>query len=383
MEKYVYYSIAVFSGFIVLLYIYLLYEKVINIFSLKKIKRFENELIPYIDKLCIKFEEDETLSDDDMKNLKLKVKDRVKRGVIRDRIIYYIENYIGDIRSKLIYVCEEIGLLDYEIKRIDSKDPFRVALSCRKLGEMRSPKAAEALLNALYKNQIDIKYQSLMALAKIGEIDYFAEAFEVLDATVILSERSLVEIVDSFEGNKLALYGKMINHKNPIISSVFIKSAGKLVDSKISEEIARFIEDEDKNRKIAAIKSIGQIGDIRFIEEIISALQDDSWEVRAIAAKSLGNLQDSRCLPYLKESLKDREWWVRYNSAWSIIRIPRGVEVIEEVLRGEDKFAKDILISAIENSGIINEIYTYESSIDLEKRKIYKLVSEYIGTREL
>lgn len=382
MEKYIYYSIILFSAFIILLYIYLLYEKVMGIYNLNRRKKYESELIPYIDWIISEIEKRE-ITQEELDKLRIDIRDRIKRELVRDRIIYYIQSFTGDIRRKLIGLSEDTGLVDYEIKKLDERDDFKVALSCRKLGEMRSRTSCSALLKALYRNQLDIKYHSLMALSKIGDMDSFMEGFDVLSKTAVLSERSLIEIVDTFQGDKHELYKRMINHDNSFISSVFIKSAGNFVDGKISEEISKFIMDDDKNKKIAAIKSIGQIGDIRFIDKLIQSLEDESWEVRAVAAKSLGKLQDSRALDVLKRKLSDREWWVRYNSAWSIIRIPGGVEVVEDILSQEDKFAKDILISAVENSGIINEIYTYESSIDLEKRRIYKLITEYANGREI
>lgn len=382
MEKYIYYSILLFSGFIVLLYIYLLYEKIVGMYNLNKRKKYERELIPYIDRLIAQIEE-EYINEEELNKLKNELKDKIKREIVRDRIIYYMESFIGDIRNKLIRLSEESGLVEYEIKKLSDKDDFKVALSCRKLGEMRSKLPNSALLNVLSRNQLDIKYHSLMALTKIGDMDSFVEGFDILSKSSVLSERSLIEIADSFQGDKHVLYKRMINHENPFISSVFIKSAGNYVDTKISQEISKFISDEDKNKKIAAIKSIGQIGDIRFIDKIIGALKDESWEVRAVAAKSLGKFQDSKALQELKKTLKDREWWVRYNSAWSIIRIPGGVEVVEDVLNEEDKFAKDILISAVENSGVIDEIRTYDSSIDLEKRRISKLITDYANSREV
>lgn len=380
MEKYIYYSIIIFSAFIILLYIYLLFVKFKEMYVLNRRSAFSKEINSFIEKLFEdignKYPEKEELD-----RLKEMVKNNIKRRLITEKVVYFTSIFKGSFLSNITTLCDEIGLVDYEIKRLTSKDVFAVALSCKNLGEFRNKKAVEPLLKQLNNKSIDVKYHTLMALSKIGNNEAFIKAFEQLESDDLLSDRSLIEIVDSFEGDKLELYSKILESSNVYSSIIFIKSSGNYMDAKLSEKISQYLDDDVKDRKVAAIKAIGQNADIRFFDKIINKLEDGDWEVRAAAAKSLGRMGDGRALEALRKSLSDSQWWVRYNAAQSIIKLPRGTDMIETVLCGGDKFAKDILISSLEDSGVINDIYHYEFSNDKRKIGLFNLVNNYILER--
>jgi HEAT repeat protein len=150
------------------------------------------------------------------------------------------------------------------------------------------------------------------------------------------------------------------------------------MDAELNEYIKRFIDDHNKERKIAAIKAIGQNSDNRFLTDIIEKLKDSEWEVKAAAAKSLGRMGDKRALKPLLRSLSDTSWWVRFNAANSIISIPEGTAVLGDIFKSNDKFSKDIIIAALEDSGLIQDIFLYENSEDLNMRELIGDIREYM-----
>ena len=378
MEMYAYYSIIFFSTIILSLYIYILSEKTLDIFKNKRREQYSKELVPYVDELINNIVDEKQINEVKIENLKMLMKNKVKRDIIIEHIMYYFQIFKGDIINILINVCEEAGIVDYEIKNLNIKNVYKKALACKKLGEIRSERAIMPLLNEVNVIDNDVRYNVLLALAKIGDEEAFIEAFESINTAILLSERSLIEIVDSFEGNKKYVYQHMINSKNDFIASVFIKSAGNFKDLSLSEEISKFLFDLDKEKRISAIKAIGNMGDVRYIEKIIELLEDSEWEVRAIAAKSLGRFEDDRILIPLAKVLSDKQWHVRYNAASSILSAPEGLDTVSYIFEGEDKFAKDIMISAIENSGYMRKIHEYAISEEDHKRTIAKLITSYI-----
>ncbi|MBC8060132.1 MAG: HEAT repeat domain-containing protein [Clostridiaceae bacterium] len=382
MEQYVYYSIIFFAGFIFFLYIYILFEKTVNSYELRKRTKYEKELLPYIDNILLKMEE-QYPTYKTVEIIKVKIKNSIKRKILIDRVQYFTSVFSGEIRVNIIKFCEETKLLDSVLKDLKSKDHKKIALSCKILGEFRSKKAISYLLKALDKKSPDVQYNALMALAKVGDMHGLITAFTKLNRNNILSERSLIEIVDSFEGDKIPLYYEMILNEDPYISSIFIKSVGNHMDLTLNEIIAAFLKEENLDRKIAAIKVIGQTVDIRFIEDLIECMEDESWQVRSVTAKSLGKLADVKAIPALVSALNDREWWVRYNSAQAIFMMPNEINKIETVFLAQDAFAKDSLLSAMENSGVFADLYRYEYSTDDNKRNLAKLINDYINKSEV
>lgn len=376
MEEYVYFSIIFFSLIIFFLYIYILYEKTTEIYKSKRIEKHSKKLVPYINYNINQIMRGEDLSLSTLNNVKKICKNEDKREIVEESVLYYLENFKGDFSPKLVELCEYIGIVKYEINNLKDKNNFKKALAAKRLGEYRSKKAIEPLLNEINIRNSDVKYNILLALSKIGEENSFIEAFNGIDSAVILSERSLIEIVDSFEGDKNKIYRAMINSDNYFIASVFVKSAGNHKDITLSYDISKYLSSENKEMRIAAVKAVGSIGDRRYLDDIIKLLEDEEWEVRAVTARALNNFSEDKILRPLAKSLSDPQWHVRYNAATSILNHKEGMSVISYVFRGEDKFAKDIIISAIESSSN-NSLHLYENSNDFNKRMLALRINEY------
>lgn len=344
----------------------------------KKKIRYSKDLLPYIDNLIDKILEGRSLSEDSKTYLKKLIKNPIKRDIFIERSIYYLENFKGEFIHNLTELCEDLGIVDYDIQVLKNSNKLIKALACKRLGEYRSKKPLKDLLLAVQLPIIDVRYNALMALAKIGDEAAFIEAFENVKNKVILNERSLIEIVDSFEGDKKYVYKKMISSHNDYLVVVFIKSAGNYMDVYIGEEISKYIFDENKEKRIAAIKALGNMAYSRYVEDIIMLLNDKEWEVRAVAAKVLGRFGDDRAIYPLVKALTDRQWYVRFNAAVSILSFDEGIDMISSIFEVNDKFAKDIIISAIENLGLMKKIDLYENSDDENKRKTAKYIKEYV-----
>lgn len=378
MEIYVYYSIVLFSLIIFFLYIYIITEKIIDTYKHKKKQHYSKEIIPFLEDMINELIDLKIVEEYKMERLKIYCKNKEKRELIIDTLIYYFEIFKGEFTPQMAELCEAIGIVDYEIKNLKTTNVYKKALACKRLGEFRSKKALPYLLKEVNTLSVDILYNVFLSLAKIGDEKAFIEGFERLDKGMLLSERSLIEIVDSFEGNKRKVYNYMINSKDDFITSVFIKSAGNFRDYSLSEDISRFLRENNKEKKIAAIKAIGGIGDNRYSNDIIYLLKDEDWEVRAIAAKALGKLGEDKAISPLLEALSDRQWFVRYNAASSLLAIDKTMESLVYVFEGKDKFAKDIIISSLESTGLIAKLSSFKDSKDETKRRIALLIYNYI-----
>ncbi|MCR4431162.1 MAG: HEAT repeat domain-containing protein [Tepidanaerobacteraceae bacterium] len=353
-EKAVYGILKFLISFLLLLYVYLVYEKLKEIVFESRRKKESSVINGIIDALFVKLSNSENI-EKDVVDLKKYAKTFTGREIAAERLMGYIELIRGDLRNALSRICEELGFVDYEMANLKKRDTFRIALACRRLGEYRSEKPLELLLDKLKTDVYEVKYNALLAISKIGNNEYFLKAFSQEYKVQMLSERNLMEIANSFEGDKAAIYKKMINHENEYLSSIFIRAAGNDRILEVSEEVGRHLASQSFLRKIAAIKAAGQMGDFRHADKIIKELSDPDWRIRAVAAKSLGELGAPGAGVHLKEALKDSEWWVRYNAAFSIIKLGNYEDVLEEIFSGRDEFAKDAAFYALETAGLIKE----------------------------
>lgn len=380
MEQYVYLSIIFFSLIIFFLYIYIIYEKIIETYKSRRMQKYSEELVPYINFIVNEIIHGEDAIFSTLENLKVICKNKDKREIVEERLLYYLENLKGEFLPKIIDLCEYVGIIQYEIKNLKNRNYLKKALAAKRLGDFRSKKSVDILLQELNITNSDVKYNILLALGKIGEENSFIKAFENSDLAVSLSERSLIEIVDSFEGDKNKIYKYMINSDDSAIACVFIKSAGNYKDISLSHDISKYLFSENKELRIACVKAIGNIGDETYLDDIIRLLEDDEWEVRAVTANALRNFADDKILIPLAKALSDYQWYVRYNAATAILYHREGIKAISSVLQRDDKFAKDIIISAIENSSN-NKLYLYETSNNTDEVALALQIKQYTAEK--
>lgn len=375
MEFIVIYSIVIFVVLILSLYLFLFYERLRENRTKKLLTKKEIEVSSFLDDIISNIDENE-ISEGDMILLKSFLENELTAKILTQKFIHYIESFRGTFLDKIIKLSEEIGLVDYQMDKLNTKNEKGKILAIKNLGELRSKKALEAILKMLSSPNAEQIYASLKAISIIGDEEYFIRAFESIDDSISLSERSLIEIADNFRGDKAKVFLQLINSKNDYISTIFIKAAGNLKDTRLLDEIHKFIDDNNNEKRIAAVRAFGNIGDNRYIEDIIKHLKSDSWELRATTAKVLGQLNDKTALKPLIEALKDSNYYVRRNAANSIISLEGGLEEAKQVILSDDRYAADILIEAIEKN------YSWLDLIEYDKKngepKITDLISKHV-----
>lgn len=375
MEFIVIYSIVIFVVLILSLYLFLFYERLRENRTKKLLTKKEIEVSSFLDDIISNIDENE-ISEGYMILLKSLLENELTAKILTQKFIHYIESFRGTFLDKIIKLSEEIGLVDYQMDKLNTKNEKGKILAIKNLGELRSKKALEAILKMLSSPNAEQIYASLKAISIIGDEEYFIRAFESIDDSISLSERSLIEIADNFRGDKAKVFLQLINSKNDYISTIFIKAAGNLKDTRLLDEIHKFIDDNNNEKRIAAVRAFGNIGDNRYIEDIIKHLKSDSWELRATTAKVLGQLNDKTALKPLIEALKDSNYYVRRNAANSIISLEGGLEEAKQVILSDDRYAADILIEAIEKN------YSWLDLIEYDKKngepKITDLISKHV-----
>lgn len=346
------YSIILFSTIIILMYFYIIFDKLSNLKKNKSREKYYDEVTSFMNSLIRDLKNTSNISEENKNKFNRYIENKECMNIMEDKIIYYIENLEENLSRKIIDICENSKIIDFEIEKLNSKDIHKKALACKKLGELRSKKSVKHLLEQLKCNSPDVKYNVFLAISRIGDEEAFIKAFKQIDSDNVLSQRSLIEIVDSFSGDKKYVYKKMIHDKNEFIACVFMKSAANFKDLSLSKEISKYLKDPSKEKRIASIKAIGGMKDKRYINDIIDLLDDKEWEVRAMAAKILGDFKDKTSIKHLTKALSDDKWFVRYNAAFSILTIDDKFEYTKQILNGNDELSKEMILYVIESRGL-------------------------------
>lgn len=345
--------------FIVLL-LYMVYSKLHEARKLKKISDIKEEIEPI---LLTLFEEasGEQQINPVLTKLQPFLKNELMKETVAEFLCRHIELVTGTTRDLLCELAEQAGLVEREIMRLKQHNIYSKALACWRLGNYRSKKALPLLLESVATPNIDVKYHALLAISKIGDEDSFVSALTKQCNCLLLSERSLLEIIDSYEGDKVSLFKKVLPEADDFLASVLIKSAGNSNILELAGEISKQLKEESIERRIAAIKALGSLKISDYEDELAAVLEDRDWRIRAVAAKALGEVGTRKSIEKLKTALKDSEWWVRHNAAHSLVKLGAAQELLHELEQGSDRFAEDMLRFVLESGAASSNRFPQKS----------------------
>ncbi len=234
----------------------------------------------------------------------------------------------------------------YDIHKFEDCKPIVVLML--DLVKSRNLYCRENALKVIYEyGDVDIAYQ---AIVNISEGEFFHH------------EKLLVEGLLTFAGDKYELMNRLILNRKlfkPFVQRVILNYVrfGSSQYSGLYFNIMRDESEDDECRYIA-IRYMGKYAYDEAYETLIgfaSNSDDDDWEYAAIAATALAAYPRERTLEVLKKCLSDRNWYVRYNAATSLDKFNLPSAVFEDIINGEDQYAREVLQYRFQLSDYIRE----------------------------
>ncbi|MEF9951164.1 MAG: HEAT repeat domain-containing protein [Clostridium sp.] len=271
--------------------------------------------------------------------------------------------------------------------KLDTKNVMKYAYYVYLIGEFRINKDIinKTMLENLNSDSVYIRVNSLKALSKIGDLDSFIDALRIISLRgMYFNEKVIIDSIDSFEGDSgeldKCLVEEMGNFTDVMINIVITHFSNrgyrgcedalikKISDNKTSKEVTiRLI------RYFDVVKTRGS-------EKYLYNLVDSPhWEVRAAVVKTLSTYNFEPVKHKIKELAGDFNYHVRYNAAMTLIKNGKNDNMVQEIVSGEDKYARDIMFYAMFHNNLINyEEYlrVTEDSIGDINGPVYEAVSE-------
>lgn len=118
--------------------------------------------------------------------------------------------------------------------------------------------------------------------------------------------------------------------------------------------IAEQLASADEGQRLAAIRMVERADGPQLLEALLLRLRDESWRVRGEAARTLGFLRLAAAAESLARACTDSEWPVRANAAKALAKLGRdGEDMLLYLLTSEDKFAREIALKTLEQTGTV------------------------------
>lgn len=105
-------------------------------------------------------------------------------------------------------------------------------------------------------------------------------------------------------------------------------------------------ETDELETKIACLRYFGRYPDERFrapLYRLTEKSGEAEWELCAVCMTVLASYPGEETLSLLKRGLRSQNWYVRYNAALSLRALEVGAEQVQDVLTGDDRFAREML----------------------------------------
>ncbi|MEG0005460.1 MAG: HEAT repeat domain-containing protein [Clostridium sp.] len=246
--------------------------------------------------------------------------------------------------------------------KMDSKNIMKYAYYVFLIGEFRINKVIinKTMLENLNSDSVYIRVNSLKALSKIGDMNSFIDALRIISLRGrYFNEKVIIDAIDSFEGDSeeldRRLVSEMSNFTDDMINMVITHFSNrgyrgcesalinKISDGRTSKEVTI--------RLIRYFDVVYTKGSERYLYDLI---ESPYWEVRAAAAKTLSKYNFEPIKYKLKSLTGDFNYHVRYNAAMTLIKNGKNDSAVQEIINGEDKYARDIMIYSMFHNNLIN-----------------------------
>lgn len=227
---------------------------------------------------------------------------------------------------------------------------------------MGSEKAGEFALASLNKKSVHVRNNALNVINKNKDLDVFMRAIKVINSEkYYFNDKMIIDFLDNYKGNKVELdkrlYLAINNFNAKLRKNITVHFTNMNNGSQeIRDELLNLIQhSNEKEIIITSIRYFNKIIDQRAKRIILEKMDSTSWEVRATCAKVISKYAGKESVNKLKQTLTDENYYVRSNSAKSFLKLVDKETAIEEAITNKDRFARDILVYAMNTRGMLTQ----------------------------
>ncbi|MCL2320330.1 MAG: HEAT repeat domain-containing protein, partial [Treponema sp.] len=275
------------------------------------------------------------------------LKGKASLQTLEDMLLEILEYGDGQKKVRACTIAKYFSFPEKSLVMIKERLTGNIATGCRKAGLYRYEDAVGDILKALHIFSSEVQLQALMALARIGDAAAMVQAFDKIHRLILINERAVYEVLNTFTGDRYELYKRMIHHQSDYLIHLFLKAIDEDIASRLIDDIIAVTKNGGMELLLTQLVAIGKSGDHKKIPLLVKALQDKNWEIRAMAAKTLGVLTGPEAIKPLVAAARDGEWWVRQNAVTSILAYPDCDKILAVIAKSGDKYAFDSMLYAI------------------------------------
>lgn len=240
--------------------------------------------------------------------------------VFAELLVRYSRGVRGDADGRIAAYFEASGAVDRAIRSLRSRRERHRVRAAFELGDLGSPRAVPALLDALEDRSPDVRgaaARSLGRLHAVEAVDPLIVATVARSLPRAVAGVALLEIGPAAVPRLLGIAGQ----QDPAIRAAAVELVGLLGGATDAEPLRPRLRDASPDVRAAAAAALGRLGAGIARDELIEALGDRVPFVRAAAARALGVIGGRSAASALLEVAKHDQFDPASEAARALARI--------------------------------------------------------------
>ena len=275
------------------------------------------------------------------------------RETLESILVNRLETAEGAEQKQLSELIERAGLLDQRIRLLQKGPRWERLYSATLLGQMRSPGAIPALVEALEEDWPPLCSAALRSLGRIGSaaagpaiLGYLQRGRPVEPNLWLEAAVACVPDLEDF--------ASLLQDEREEVRVLAARSIAESPHPARFDSLNRFVFHPDPEVRAQVLRTLGRSRDGRAVSLLIAATHDSIWFVRLRALGALAELGDPSTLDAVLHAVKDSNFQVRQRAAAtlaSLVSCPG--EALEKLLSSNDEYAVEALLSQLARSGLL------------------------------
>lgn len=250
-----------------------------------------------------------------------------------------------------------LDLYVFYSKKIDmEKTLFVYIIGILKIEKHNNRILDKRIIGFLEKSSVYLVENTLKTFIILGHKESLIQSLNILNLNKIYHNEKLIsDGLLEYNGDKLELSKELWNYRDVWMTSyiVAIIKFIKLMKYDFREEFYNELikQDLDVEVQLELIRYFGKVKYDKVLDYLLNIMESDenkNTNLHIITAITLSSYSSKKSIEVLKKGMRSSNWYIRNNSCTSFLSLNPSKKDINDILNGNDKYAKEILVYQLE-----------------------------------
>lgn len=226
----------------------------------------------------------------------------------------------GDAREEIARFFEATGAVDASLSALRARKVWRRAAAAFSLGDMASPRAVPALIEALTDDDRDVRAAAARSLGRLGAVPAVEPLVRALVAEALphgVAGHALIQIGEA----ALPPLRALVDHEDSAVRDAAVELVGILGSPADAPLLVERVRDMSAEVRAGAVRALGRLAAKDAADSVRAALDDRIPFVRAAAARATGEIGDRASAAILEQVAATDDFAPAQAAARALMRV--------------------------------------------------------------